>query len=87
MAKKRLIPIVLLKNGQVVRSQGFNVHQTIGNPINTIRRFNDWGVDELILLDISEEDYHDMRRDDLFVKYSSYHPQLIKQISRQSFML
>ena len=87
MAKKRLIPIVLLKNGQVVRSQGFNVHQTIGNPINTIRRFNDWGVDELILLDISEEDYHDMRRDDLFVKYSSTTTlQLIKQISRQSFM-
>ena len=71
MVKRRIIPIVLIKNGQVVRSQSFSIHQTIGNPINTIKRYADWGVDELIILDISKTDYHDMRRDDLYVSYNS----------------
>jgi len=66
----RLIPIILLKNGLIVRSQLFTVHQSIGNPMHTVRRLSNWNVDELILLDISTEDRHDLRRDDLQVQYS-----------------
>ncbi len=65
----RLIPCLLIKNGLIVRSQRFKVHQAIGNPLSTIKRFSDWNVDELILLDISREDYHDLRRDDLQIRY------------------
>jgi len=66
---KRLIPIVLIKHGMIVRSENFETHQVIGNPIETIRRLSNWNVDELVLIDISNSDYHDIRRDDLHVQY------------------
>jgi imidazoleglycerol phosphate synthase cyclase subunit len=66
----RLIPVILLKNGLIVRSQLFRIHQSIGNPMHTVRRLSNWNVDELILLDISSDDHHDLRRDDLQVQYS-----------------
>jgi imidazoleglycerol phosphate synthase cyclase subunit len=69
MARPRLVPCLLLKHGLLVRSQGFRTHQVIGNPVSTILRYSNWNVDELVLLDISREDYHDLRRDDLYVQY------------------
>jgi imidazole glycerol-phosphate synthase subunit HisF len=51
--KTRIIPILLLKGGAVVRSRGFNFHQIAGDPFNQVDRFNSWNVDELIYLDIS----------------------------------
>ena len=82
-----MIPIVLIKNGLVVRSQDFKVHQSIGNPINTIRRFSNWGVDELIILDIGDEKGQDLRRDDLYTKYDSNNIlDLIKKISEVTLM-
>ena len=44
--------MLLLKNGLIVRSQLFSVHQSIGSPMHTVRRLSNWNVDELILLDI-----------------------------------
>lgn len=69
MHHHRLIPVILLKNGMIVRSELFKIHQVIGNPVDTIRRLSNWNVDELVLLDISTTDHHDLRRDDLFVTY------------------
>ena len=54
MALKRLIPVVLIKNGLLVRSQIFKYHQAIGDPIPTIKRLSDWNSDEIILLNIGE---------------------------------
>lgn len=69
--RPRLIPIVLLKDGVIVRSQLFKVHQVIGNPISTVERYSNWNVDELIVLDISQGvDHHDLRRDDLQQNYA-----------------
>jgi len=70
MIHPRLIPVLLLKNGVIVRSQGFQIHQVIGNPISTVERFSNWQVDELVILDISTDDRHDLRRDDLQRRYS-----------------
>src|SRR5262245_39525448 len=67
MTRPRLIPVILLKHGLLMRSQVFKVHQAIGNPIHTVMRLSNWNVDELILLDISDDDFHDLRRDDLAV--------------------
>lgn len=87
MAKPRLIPCILLKNGLIVRSQIFKTHQIIGNPISTMRRLSNWNVDELVLLDISDEDNHDLRRDDMHTKYNSNKTiDLLKQISEVCFM-
>lgn len=84
---KRLIPVILLKNGLIVRSQLFKIHQSIGNPMHTVRRLSNWNVDELILLDISTEDRHDMRRDDLQVQYSdSTLLGLLPEIAKLCFM-
>ena len=70
MNRPRLIPCLLLKHGVIVRSQLFEVHQVIGNPMSTVERFSHWNVDELVLLDISTEDEHDLRRDDLQQQYA-----------------
>ncbi|CAN5919032.1 imidazole glycerol phosphate synthase subunit HisF [soil metagenome] len=64
MLKHRLIPVLLLQNGKLVRSQSFTTHQVIGNPIHEVARFNEWSVDELIYLDISRDDSYDQGRDD-----------------------
>lgn len=64
MHYKRLIPIILLKEGLLVRSQIFKFHQAIGDPIPTIKRLSDWGVDEIILLNIGRTNNFDSRRDD-----------------------
>lgn len=84
---KRLIPVILLKNGLIVRSQLFRIHQSIGNPMHTVRRLSNWNVDELVFLDISSEDRHDLRRDDLQVQYSdSTLLGLLPEISKLCFM-
>lgn len=68
--RPRLIPVLLLKHGVIVRSQTFTLHQVIGNPMSTVQRYSDWNVDELIILDISRGvEGHDLRRDDLQQRY------------------
>jgi len=87
MTLPRLIPVILLKNGLIVRSQLFRIHQTIGNPMHTVRRLSNWNVDELILLDISTTDFHDMRRDDMQLRYDdSTSLGVLKQIAEHCFM-
>ena len=68
--RKRLITCIFLKNGIIVRSEDFKNHQVIGNPINQVKRFSDWAVDEIIYIDISKTTIHDNRRDDHMVKIS-----------------
>lgn len=52
MFKRRLIPVLFLKDGWMVRSQTFSIHQVIGDPVGHVRRMVQWDVDELIVLDI-----------------------------------
>jgi len=52
MLKHRIIPCVLLKDWQLVKSIEFKSFRTIGHPVSTARIYNARGVDELILLDI-----------------------------------
>jgi imidazoleglycerol phosphate synthase cyclase subunit len=71
LVRPRLIPVLLLKHGVIVRSQLFKVHQVIGNPMSTVERYSQWNVDELVVLDISRgEDRHDLRRDDIQQSYA-----------------
>lgn len=53
MLKRRLIPVLYLMDGQMVRSETFSWHQAIGNPMIHVERLVEWDVDELIVLDIS----------------------------------
>ena len=52
MLKKRIIPILLLKNKGLVKGVKFSDYRYIGDPMNAIKVFNDKEVDELIFLDI-----------------------------------
>jgi len=52
MLKHRVIPCVLLKDWQLVKSIGFESFRTIGHPTSTARIYNSRNVDELIVLDI-----------------------------------
>ena len=52
MAKARVIPLLLLRNGSLVKTKRFGKYEYIGDPCNTVRIFNELEVDELIFLDI-----------------------------------
>ncbi len=86
MLKTRLIPVLLLQNGLLIRSERFEVHQVIGNPIHEVRRFNEWSVDELIYLDISDHGEYDLRRNDHRVKGLGDPLQILEAVSETCFM-
>lgn len=86
MLKHRLIPVLLLQNGLLVRSEVFSVHQVIGNPLHEVERFNEWGVDEIIYLDISRSDEYDLRRDDHKVKGLKEPLDILEAVSRTCFV-
>jgi cyclase len=86
MKKNRLIPIVLLKNGWIVQSKLFKEFRKIGNPKTNILRFSEWQSDELIFLDISRNDYYNLNRDDLNFNNNTNLLDIIKDISKVSFM-
>lgn len=56
MFKRRVIPVLFLKDGWMVRSQNFKLHQYMGDPVAHVDRMVEWDVDELIVLDIGAED-------------------------------
>ena len=51
MLTTRLIPVLLYKNGILVRSRTFSLHQAIGDPITQVQRLTAWKADELIYLE------------------------------------
>jgi cyclase len=86
MVKIRIIPVLYIKNGLIVRSEDFSYHQNIGNIINEASRYNEWNVDELIYIDISRTDKYDLRRDDHKIKSYSSKQEIIEQIAKVCFM-
>lgn len=86
MKKKRLIPILLLRNGWLVQSKQFCRYQNLGNPITAVKRLSEWASDELIYLDISRDDSYDMRRDDLGHPNRSSIFEIIEDVAKVAFM-
>jgi len=86
--RPRLIPVLLLKHGVIVRSQLFKVHQVIGNPMSTVERLSQWNADELVILDISRDEAgHDLRRDDLHQQYFGDSAiDVLREVARCCFM-
>ena len=52
MFRPRVIPVLLLRNKGLVKTEGFGKQRYIGDPINAVRIFNDHRADELVFLDI-----------------------------------
>lgn len=68
MLKTRVIPVLLLKDGGLVKTLKFEKPKYLGDPINAVKIFNEKEVDELVLLDISatlerREPNYDLIRD------------------------
>jgi cyclase len=53
MLKKRITANLVVKNGIVVQSIGFRKYLPVGKPAIAIEFLNQWGIDEIILTDIS----------------------------------
>ncbi len=86
MLKRRLIPCLFLKNGLIVRSESFTDFRELGNPIDQLKRLNDWNADEVIYVDITRSGEHDLKRDDLKVKRKSDIVDILQEIAKTSFM-
>ncbi len=52
MFRPRIIPVLLLRAGGLVKSRGFRDFRYIGDPLNAVKIFNDLRADELVFLDI-----------------------------------
>lgn len=52
MLISRIIPCVLYSNGGLVKTTQFKSPNYIGDPINSLKLFNDKGVDEILFIDI-----------------------------------
>lgn len=86
MLKRRLIPVLFLKNGLIVRSEGFSDFREFGNPINQLERLSDWNVDELIYVDITRSGDYDLKRDDHKIKSRSTIVEILQDIAKACFM-
>jgi cyclase len=75
MSFSRVIPVLLLRRKGLVKTVRFREPSYVGDPINTVRIFNEKEVDELVFLDIT------CTRDGGEPQFD-----LIEQISRECFM-
>lgn len=50
-----MIPVLLLMDNGLYKTERFGKPVYVGDPINTVRIFNDKGADELVLLDITRD--------------------------------
>jgi imidazole glycerol-phosphate synthase subunit HisF len=65
MKKKRIIPVILYKDGYVVQSKNFKDYQNLGDPFTIIERLSNWMSDEIIYLNISKNKNFSLKREDL----------------------
>lgn len=52
MLKKRVIPVLLLRNGRMVKGKQFRDYRDTGNPATAVRIYSAQDADELVFLDI-----------------------------------
>lgn len=52
MLQSRIIPVLLMRDGGLVKTRQFKDDKYVGDPINAVKIFNEKEVDELTLLDI-----------------------------------
>ena len=55
MRRIRVIPVLTMEDQRLVKTMKFGKRTYVGDPVNTMKIFNDKEVDEIILLDIGKE--------------------------------
>jgi cyclase len=86
MKKKRIIPIVLFKDGFVVQSKTFSEHRKLGNPYDSIRRLSEWGADEVSFIDIGARSGGNLLRSDLGRDVIQTYLEVLEQVSETTCM-
>ena len=86
MKKRRLIPIILLKDGAIVQSRNFKEFNILGDPLPSVKRFSEWSSDELIFLDISRDEEAKINRSDLNFQKRVSLANVLEDISKFCFM-
>jgi len=76
MNENRIIPILQMENGRFVKTKNYDLQKKtyIGDPINTLRIFNEFQLDEVVILDISA------------TKMNAINLNLLKEIATECFM-
>lgn len=75
MLKRRLTAVLVIREGMVVQSIGFAKYLPVGSPMIAAEALNRWGIDEIVMLDMSasaegrEPDY-----------------ELVKKVSKKCFV-
>lgn len=75
MYRPRVIPVLLLKDGALVKTTKFSKDRYIGDPINAVRIFNGLKADEIVFLDITASK-----------EYRAISLDLIKDVSEEANM-
>ncbi len=76
MLKHRLIATIIIRDGQVIQSEKFKHTNVIHcDAFHAVEAFNDWSVDEIILLNVSKN--HSSQRDFL---------EIVKNVSKTCFV-
>ena len=83
--KTRIIPVILIKDGYVVLSKKFKRHQIVGLADTILKRFANWNVDEVIILNISKNNHFINNRTDLKSSFNKDFFSLVSQISKNCF--
>ena len=83
--KKRVVAVILYKNGNIVQSKHFNRHKIVGSPFTIIDRLSRWNADEVIYLNIRPKNNYQIRKD-LNFKMSNSFDDVIKEVSKRAFM-
>jgi imidazole glycerol-phosphate synthase subunit HisF len=86
MLKKRLVPVLLLRNGVIVQSRNFKRYQNLGSPTAAVQRLSSWASDEIVYLDISPKPVYDLNRDDLNHPSFSSIVDIIRLVAEKCFM-
>ncbi|HLA59516.1 MAG TPA: AglZ/HisF2 family acetamidino modification protein [Puia sp.] len=75
MRRIRVIPVLLISKGGLVKSVKFKNYKYVGDPINAVKIFNEKGTDEMVILDI------DATRENRSPNF-----EMIKEIASEAFM-
>jgi imidazole glycerol-phosphate synthase subunit HisF len=74
MLPKRIIPVLLIQNQDLVKTKQFKFFKYVGDPLNAIKIFNDKSVDEIIVIDINVD------------KHTNPDYEYIEKLNNESFM-
>ena len=86
MKKKRVIPVLLHKEGWLVQSKGFKEYKKLGNAQTAVQRLSDWDSDELIYLDISKTQNYTTNRSDTAAPEYQDLTELLGEVSKVARM-